>query len=60
MFYASTVGLPTVLEKLQKYYNQNPDIPQLEPCNYLKKLASQGNPPLKEWQSLAGPLYSKL
>ncbi|XP_046515418.1 peroxisomal bifunctional enzyme isoform X1 [Equus quagga] len=60
MFYASTVGLPTVLEKLQKYYRQNPDIPQLEPCNYLKKLASQGNPPLKEWQSLAGPPTSKL
>ncbi|XP_058412156.1 peroxisomal bifunctional enzyme [Diceros bicornis minor] len=60
MFYASTVGLPTVLEKLQKYYRQNPDIPQLEPCDYLKKLASQGNPPLKEWQSLAGPPSSKL
>uniref|UniRef100_A0A8C0MQD8 Peroxisomal bifunctional enzyme n=1 Tax=Canis lupus familiaris TaxID=9615 RepID=A0A8C0MQD8_CANLF len=60
MFYASTVGLPTVLEKLQKYYRQNPDIPQLEPCDYLKKLASLGNPPLKEWQSLAGPPGSKL
>ncbi|XP_036926875.1 peroxisomal bifunctional enzyme isoform X2 [Sturnira hondurensis] len=60
MYYASTVGLPTVLEKLQKYYRQNPDIPQLEPCDYLKKLASQGNPPLKEWQSLAGPPSSKL
>ncbi|XP_003991887.1 peroxisomal bifunctional enzyme [Felis catus] len=60
MFYASTVGLPTVLEKLQKYYRQNLDIPQLEPCDYLKKLASLGNPPLKEWQSLAGPPSSKL
>lgn len=60
MFYASTVGLPTVLEKLQKYYQQNPDIPKLEPCSYLKKLASRGNPPLKEWQSLAGPPSSKL
>ncbi|KAM6160628.1 peroxisomal bifunctional enzyme [Erethizon dorsatum] len=60
MFYASTVGLPTVLEKLQKYYQQNPDIPQLEPCGYLKKLASQGNPPLKEWQGLAGPPDCKL
>ncbi|KAM5292389.1 peroxisomal bifunctional enzyme [Ctenodactylus gundi] len=60
MFYASTVGLPTVLEKLQKYYQQHPDIPQLEPSDYLKKLASQGNPPLKEWQSLAGPTSSKL
>ncbi|XP_076973890.1 peroxisomal bifunctional enzyme isoform X1 [Tamandua tetradactyla] len=60
MFYASTVGLPTVLEKLHKYYRQNPDIPQLEPSDYLKKLASLGNPPLKEWQSLAGPPSSKL
>lgn len=60
MFYASTVGLPMVLEKLQKYHRQNPDIPQLEPCDYLKKLASQGNLPLEEWQSLAGPPRSKL
>ncbi|XP_007529865.1 peroxisomal bifunctional enzyme [Erinaceus europaeus] len=60
MFYASTVGLPTVLEKLQKYYRENPDVPQLEPCNYLKKLVSQGNPPLQEWQKLAGPPSSKL
>ncbi|KAM6222961.1 LOW QUALITY PROTEIN: peroxisomal bifunctional enzyme [Rhynchocyon petersi] len=60
MFYASTVGLPTVLEKLQGYYKQHPDIPQLEPCDYLKKLASLGNPPLKEWQNLAGPPSSKL
>ncbi|XP_004473791.2 peroxisomal bifunctional enzyme [Dasypus novemcinctus] len=60
MFYAWTLGLPTVLEKLQKYYRQNPDIPQLEPSDYLKKLASQGNPPLKEWQGLVGPPSSKL
>ncbi|XP_045395806.1 peroxisomal bifunctional enzyme isoform X1 [Lemur catta] len=60
MFYASTVGLPTVLEKLQKYSRHNPDIPQLEPSGYLKQLATQGNPPLKEWQSLAGPPSSKL
>ncbi|XP_068945459.1 peroxisomal bifunctional enzyme [Petaurus breviceps papuanus] len=60
MFYASMVGLPTVVEKLQKYYQKNPDIPRLEPCNLLKKLASQGNPPLKEWQSLGGLQSSKL
>ncbi|XP_066097290.1 peroxisomal bifunctional enzyme [Saccopteryx bilineata] len=60
MFYASTVGLPTVLEKLQKYYRQNLDIPQLEPCHYLKKLASHGNPPLKEWQRLTGQPSNKL
>ncbi|KAM4887214.1 peroxisomal bifunctional enzyme-like isoform 2-T2 [Thomomys bottae] len=60
MFYASTVGLPTVLEKLQKYHRQNPDIPQLEPSDYLRKLAAQGNPPLKEWPSLAGLPSSKL
>ncbi|XP_004577784.2 peroxisomal bifunctional enzyme [Ochotona princeps] len=60
MFYASTIGLPMVLEKLEKYYRQNPDIPQLEPSDYLKKLAAQGNPPLKKWQDLAGPPSSKL
>ncbi|XP_007934150.1 peroxisomal bifunctional enzyme [Orycteropus afer afer] len=60
MFYASTVGLPTVLEKLQKYYRQNPDIPELEPSDYLKKLASLGNPPLNKWQTLVGPPSSKL
>lgn len=60
MYYASSVGLPTVLEKLQKYYGQNPDIPQLEPSDYLRRLVAQGSPPLKEWQSLAGPHSSKL
>ncbi|XP_075412282.1 peroxisomal bifunctional enzyme [Tenrec ecaudatus] len=60
MFYASTVGLPTVMEKLQKYYRQDPDTPQLEPSDCLKKLASLGNPPLKEWKSLAGPPTSRL
>ncbi|XP_075850101.1 peroxisomal bifunctional enzyme-like [Microcebus murinus] len=60
MFYASTVGLPTVLEKLQKCFRQNPDIPQLKPSDYLKRLAAQGNRPLKEWKSLAGPPSSKL
>lgn len=60
MFYAASVGLPTVLEKLQKYYRQNPDIPQLEPSDYLRRLVAQGSPPLKEWQSLAGPHGSKL
>ncbi|XP_036622855.1 peroxisomal bifunctional enzyme-like [Trichosurus vulpecula] len=60
MFYASMVGLPKVVEKLQKYYQQNPDVSKLEPCNLLKKLASQGNPPLKEWQSLVGLQSSKL
>lgn len=60
MYYASSVGLPTVLEKLQKYYGQNPDIPQLDPSDYLRRLVAQGSPPLKEWQSLAGPHSSKL
>ncbi|XP_021514145.2 peroxisomal bifunctional enzyme [Meriones unguiculatus] len=60
MYYAASVGLPTVLEKLQKYYRRNPDVPQLEPSNYLRKLVAQGSPPLKEWQSLAGPHSSKL
>ncbi|XP_021065726.1 peroxisomal bifunctional enzyme isoform X1 [Mus pahari] len=60
MHYAASVGLPTVLEKLQKYYRQNPDIPQLEPSDYLRRLVAQGSPPLEKWQSLAGPHSSKL
>ncbi|GAB1300129.1 Peroxisomal bifunctional enzyme [Apodemus speciosus] len=60
MYYAASVGLPTVLEKLQKYYRENPDIPQLEPSDYLRRLVAQGSPPLREWQSLAGPHSSKL
>ncbi|KAM9613913.1 peroxisomal bifunctional enzyme isoform 2-T4 [Morphnus guianensis] len=56
MFYASTIGLPHVLAKLQKYSEAHPDVPRLQPSVLLKKLVAMGNPPLKEWMSyLSGP-----
>ncbi|XP_064929171.1 peroxisomal bifunctional enzyme isoform X2 [Columba livia] len=56
MFYASTVGLPHILAKLQKYSEAHPDVPALRPSTFLKKLVAAGNPPLKEWMSyLSGP-----
>ncbi|TRZ01004.1 hypothetical protein DNTS_020623 [Danionella cerebrum] len=50
MFYASTVGLERVLEKLEHYYNANPDVPHLEPSPLLKKLVVCGSPPLNKWR----------
>ncbi|XP_029462062.1 peroxisomal bifunctional enzyme isoform X1 [Rhinatrema bivittatum] len=60
MYYASLVGLPVVLSKLEKYYETNPDIPGLKPSGFLKKLVAKGNPPLQEWQSYLGSQSSKL
>nr|XP_033801439.1 peroxisomal bifunctional enzyme isoform X2 [Geotrypetes seraphini] len=60
MYYASLVGLPVVLTKLEKYYEANPDIPGLKPSSLLKNLAALGNPPLKEWRALLGSWSSKL
>ncbi|XP_069081912.1 peroxisomal bifunctional enzyme-like isoform X2 [Pleurodeles waltl] len=60
MFYASMVGLPKVLTKLEVFYENNPDIPSLKPSGLLKKLVKQGSPPLKEWRSQLGYQNSKL
>lgn len=60
MFYASTVGLPRILAKLQKYSEAHPDVPELRPSAFLKKLVAAGNPPLKEWMSCSGSQSSKL
>nr|XP_033801438.1 peroxisomal bifunctional enzyme isoform X1 [Geotrypetes seraphini] len=60
MYYASLVGLPVVLTKLEKYYEDNPDILDLKPSNFLKKLVASGTPPLKEWRSHLGSQSSKL
>lgn len=60
MFYASTVGLPRVLAKLQKYSKAHPDIPELQPSAFLKKLVAMGNPPLKEWMSYVSRQSNKL
>ncbi|XP_075573074.1 peroxisomal bifunctional enzyme [Pelecanus crispus] len=60
MFYASTVGLPRVLAKLQKYSEAHPDVPGLQPSAFLKKLVAIGNPPLKAWMSYLSPQSNKL
>lgn len=60
MFYASTVGLPRVLAKLQKYSEAHPDVPGLRPSAFLQKLVAVGNPPLKEWMSYLSQQSSKL
>ncbi|XP_069471845.1 peroxisomal bifunctional enzyme [Ambystoma mexicanum] len=54
MFYASMVGLPRVLTTLETYYESNRDVPSLKPSALLKKLVTQGSPPLKEWRSQLG------
>ncbi|XP_069721143.1 peroxisomal bifunctional enzyme isoform X2 [Phaenicophaeus curvirostris] len=60
MFYASTVGLPRVLAKLQEYSKAHPDVPELQPNAFLKKLVAAGNPPLKEWMSCLSQQSNKL
>ncbi|KAM6414707.1 peroxisomal bifunctional enzyme [Rhynochetos jubatus] len=60
MFYASTVGLPRVLAKLQKYSEAHPDVPGLRPSAFLKKLVAAGKPPLKEWMSYLSQQSNKL
>ncbi|XP_044160395.1 peroxisomal bifunctional enzyme [Bufo gargarizans] len=60
MYYASTVGLTKVLDVLDKYYKENPDVPSMKPAFLLKKLAMVGEPPLKEWRTQVGNLVNKL
>nr|XP_056705497.1 peroxisomal bifunctional enzyme [Euleptes europaea] len=60
MFYASQVGLSTVLAKLQKYAEANPDIPSLQPCPLLQKLVALGSPPVSKWSSFVESQNSKL
>ncbi|XP_010116929.1 PREDICTED: peroxisomal bifunctional enzyme, partial [Chlamydotis macqueenii] len=60
MFYASTVGLPHILAKLQKYSEAHPDVPELQPNAFLKKLVAMGNPPLKDWMSYLSRQSNKL
>ncbi|XP_020643055.3 peroxisomal bifunctional enzyme [Pogona vitticeps] len=60
MFYASEVGLPRVLAKLQKYAKANPDVPRLQPSSFLEKLVALGSPPLQEWSAHVHSQSSKL
>ncbi|XP_068101170.1 peroxisomal bifunctional enzyme [Hyperolius riggenbachi] len=60
MYYASTVGLPKMLEVLENYSNANPDVPSMKPAFMLKKLVAVGGPPIKEWRTQVGKLANKL
>nr|DBA20005.1 TPA: hypothetical protein GDO54_015746 [Pyxicephalus adspersus] len=60
MYYASSVGLPKVLDTLEKYYKANPDVPSMKPAFLLKKLAALGGPPIKEWRTQVGKPVNKL
>ncbi|XP_077304571.1 peroxisomal bifunctional enzyme isoform X1 [Lithobates pipiens] len=60
MYYASFVGLPKVFNTLEKYSKANPDVPSMKPAFLLKKLATIGGPPIKEWRSQVGKLVNKL
>ncbi|KAM4626672.1 peroxisomal bifunctional enzyme-like [Discoglossus pictus] len=60
MYHAASVGLPRVLDQLEKYSNSNPDVPSMKPTFLLKKLAAVGGPPMKEWKTQLGILTNKL
>lgn len=60
MFYASMVGLPRVMERLEHYHRAHPDIPHLEPCSLLRKLVASGSPPIHKWRETIKKLPSHL
>lgn len=60
MFYASMVGLPKVLERLEHYRRANPDVPSLEPSRLLRKLVASGSPPIHQWREVIKQVRSQL
>lgn len=60
MFYASTVGLPKVLERLEHYHQAHPDVPDLQPCGLLRRLVASGSPPVHRWREVIKKLHSQL
>ncbi|CAG5865516.1 unnamed protein product [Menidia menidia] len=50
MFYATTVGLSEVLERLEHHHRAHPDVPGLQPCRLLRKLVASGSPPVHSWR----------
>ncbi|XP_005723414.1 peroxisomal bifunctional enzyme [Pundamilia nyererei] len=60
MFYAATVGLNKVLERLEHYYQAHPDVPSLQPCHLLRKLVASGSPPIQKWREVIKKVRSQL
>uniref|UniRef100_A0A3P9H0E2 Peroxisomal bifunctional enzyme n=1 Tax=Oryzias latipes TaxID=8090 RepID=A0A3P9H0E2_ORYLA len=60
MFYAGMVGLQKVLERLEHYHQEHPDIPSLKPCNLLRKLVVNGSPPVHKWREFLKKPQSQL
>uniref|UniRef100_A0A3Q0QUI1 Peroxisomal bifunctional enzyme n=1 Tax=Amphilophus citrinellus TaxID=61819 RepID=A0A3Q0QUI1_AMPCI len=60
MFYAATVGLNKVLERLEHYHQAHPDVPSLQPCRLLRKLVAGGSPPIHKWREVIKKVHSQL
>ncbi|KAL3970052.1 voltage-gated sodium channel type VIII alpha [Sarotherodon galilaeus] len=60
MFYATTVGLNKVLERLEHYHQAHPDVPSLQPCDLLRKLVASGSPPIQKWREVIKKVRSQL
>ncbi|XP_032423319.1 peroxisomal bifunctional enzyme [Xiphophorus hellerii] len=60
MFYASQVGLDKVVERLEHYQQIHPDVPGLQPCRLLRKLAAISNPAIHKWREVIQKPRSQL
>lgn len=60
MFYAGTVGLARVLERLEHYHQAHPDVPYLQPSSLLRRLVASGSPPLQKWREVIKKIHSQL
>ncbi|XP_061579643.1 peroxisomal bifunctional enzyme [Cololabis saira] len=60
MFYAGMVGLARVLERLEHFHREHPDVPGLQPSNLLRKLVASGSPPVHRWKEVIKKLHSQL
>lgn len=60
MFYASLVGLPKVLQRLEHYQQLHPDVPHFQPSSLLQRLVASGSPPIQRWREVIRKLHSSL
>jgi len=52
MFYANSVGLDRVLDRIRYYHQQHPTVPHWKPSALLERL-SRGKVPMKDWATQA-------